>query len=151
MVQVHLSNYVNTIVFCLLASSASLLLLFLMYSTKGYVPYLLTAELGILAIVAYTVGVLLNTVSDTNTDAKVDPTKIDGCPDYYTRDATKGCVNRFVAGDGATYQFTSKVGGTVPAFAGSFTLDAVKANAAVCSDKNYNELPWSDLAAACAT
>lgn len=147
MVQVHLANYVNTIVFCILASSASLLLLFFMYSTKEFVPYLLTAELGILAIVAYTVGVLLNTVTDpTGGDGDNATVKIDGCPDYYTRTAI-GCSNSFVSDDGTTYTFANKEG-SPSAFTATVTIPADTATA--CTDATYNDLPWSDLAAVCA-
>ena len=146
--QVHLANYINTIVFCVLASALSLLLLFVMFNARDYMPYLLSCEIGLLVVVVYTVSKLLNTISDgTGEDASkpstLDAKKVTTCPDYFTRDGDT-CRNQYSV-DNKTYTY---VGTGI----NSISLNAVTDEGSnLCADTTYTNtnIPWVDLQAAC--
>lgn len=145
--QVHLSNYVNTIIFCILASSFSLIMLVVMYNAPSLVPFLLTAELGLLGVVIYLVATLLNTAVDSSSEVNsyFEPKDLSSCPDYFTMEGNKDnaqCTNPRTNG---VYLY-SKGSPQVSLKA----LQSMAGSDDVCAWLKANDnVPWTDLKGAC--
>ena len=151
--------YLNTLIFCLVAKSITVLILVsLVFKPVRKFSYLiLTIELGLVAIIIYSLYSMkkyenqMKTQYDNIMNA---PLSINSCPDYFVKDVQNDqtiCNNSYTTPDGKfTYTF------------GDSTTNTVNIDTTFGTDSSYtdacgkvNTLPftgfaWTDLSSKCA-
>jgi hypothetical protein len=156
-----ITNYINTLIFCIVAKVVTLLLLvLLLFDAAWNFSYLiLTLEVGLIAIIAYTlykVYAYQKAIDKAAAEAATAPPLLNSCPDYFlmsVQDETgnRVCSSTYTTGDGKnTYQFTS-AGVDVPSQDMSRMTDATKAMSALCSaqQNTISGFAWTDLKSRC--
>ncbi len=151
MVSSTTKHFVNTIIFCVLLKFIGLLLMALV--VLGWVPktmvyFLITVEMGIIAIVT------ISLVSITRYEARLkkerdalSKSKLLGlaCPDYHTF-SNNICMSNYTTANGRfTYTFGSNNNVALEDFSG-------KALDYACTYAKYGvDYPWTDMASKCST
>lgn len=156
--------YLNTLVFCLIGGVVSLgLLAMLVYgggTASGFVPFIVTVELGLLSVLIYAFVVLVRNESmDRQRAANAADNKIAAkvCPDYWTlssdpTDNTKDvCVRRYIApattdGPGATTSVFVVQGSNETINLSEFDNQKLSD---VCTKVRAQNTPWTDLRTIC--
>lgn len=143
----HLSNYINTILFAIIASMASLILLFVMYAAPQFVPFLVTAEVGLLGVIIYLVATLMNTVTDYSPQeqSKIDASKI-ACPDYFTvgtNGASTTCTNT------AGFKEASGFDPSTDIDLSSLRSKTDQSDICTFVNRTTRSIPWLDLQTVC--
>ena len=159
-----ISSYINTLIFCIIAKASSLLLFLLLLFRPGWTIswLIITVEVGLITIIAYTLYQLYayqKAIDKAAAEAAKAPAMLDTCPDYFVRsvqDETRDllCDSTYTTPDKKyTYTFTTTSGGA--------PITTQNMSTMVNSSKTLNELctsqsskvqgfSWTDLKARCA-
>jgi hypothetical protein len=156
-----IQNYLNTLIFCIVANAVTIILLGVLFTDFGQtVAYLIiTIEFGLITLIVVSLWQIYKYERDKKKeldDLKKAKVSINTCPDYYTRmvneesrDVT--CKNQYTTPDG-NFEYT---------FATSeFPVDKVFTNnvfSELCtrmkldstSGPNFNDTAWTDIKAKC--
>ena len=172
------NQYINTMVFAVVAGIISLmLLLLLMYASDAvamYSPFIVTVETGLILIIGYAIYEIIayeRRMNGLSQNGTANLIAVDTCPDYWTRENTPagacmgsmlvgptpmGTYNRFVI-LGTSLPSTKTSAGTydtttsVPTVLLSRYNNASVAAActAIAGDTNVNNTPWIDVRSVC--
>lgn len=158
------NNYLNTLIFCIIAKAVTVGLLVLLITDLGwdFVFLIMTIELGLIAIVIYamyTVYKMDKKIKAAKEKYATEKPKMDLCPDYFVRsvvsDETSSsghtvCTNVYTSGDNRyTYTFP-----TTNQTVDLTTLNASQKNMQdMCAnvDKVFDSsgISWTDMKARC--
>ena len=157
-----ITNYINTLIFCIVAKVVTLILLVLLLFDIGwqFSWFILTVEIGLVAIIAYTlykVYAFQKTIDEAAAAASTAPPFLNTCPDYFMMTIQEDtgdriCASKYTTGDGHnTYQFTTPAGTNVPNQDMSSMMDTSKTMSALCTAQNtaITGFSWTDLKARC--
>ena len=155
------SQYVNTMVFCIIAGIISMMLLLLIMSAseriKKLSTFIITVEVGLLVIIVLAIWRLIYYEHKALKQAQTatgNKLSVNSCPDYWTR-YSDTCVNGFSTS--ANPNVTYRVAGTA-------TPADLAAQTSTISLTDYNNLsisdacmkvqaqvqaPWTDVRAVC--
>jgi len=159
-----ITSYINTLIFCIIAKATSLLLFILLLFRPGWAInwLILTVEIGLIAIIVYTLYQLYayqKAIDEAAAAVAKAPAMLDTCPDFFVRsvqDETRDllCNSTYTTPDQKyTYTFTQTSGGEA--------IPTQNMSAMVNSSRTLNELctshiskvagfSWSDLKSRCA-
>lgn len=105
------SQYINTMVFCVVAGIISLMLLLLIMNAsdlvRNYSAYIITVEIGLVLVIVlaiYRIIAYEQRLRKESINGTSNKLNIDSCPDYWTRYGNK-CVNTFDAKPGGPTLF----------------------------------------------
>lgn len=155
-------NYLNTLIFCVVAKTITILVLGLLVfeSVRKYVMFLLTIELGLVVIVIYALYKMAKYDKRMAKEAqqiRLSAMTAVSCPDYFTRGVNEEndgnvCLNEYKTPDGRfiyKYKGDSKID-KIPIdsmFRKKTLEDACKM---VMNDSAvYKSIPWTDLKSKC--
>jgi len=84
------SSYLNTLIFCIVAKAVTvcLLVVLLLESAQKMSYMILTIEIGLICIIAFTlykVAIFQNTLDDMKASSSKKPAALDTCPDYFVK------------------------------------------------------------------
>lgn len=157
----YINNYLNTLIFCIIAKAVSVGLLVLLITDLGwdFVFLIMTVELGLIIIVIYsmyTIYKIDKKIKQAYEDSLKEKPKIETCPDFYVRDvvsdetANNGhtiCKNVYTSGDNRyTYRFP---------YSDNIDLNAINTSAKTITDvcannqHTYDTISWTDFKARC--
>lgn len=162
MAQTGVQNYLNTLIFCVVAKTISILVLgsLVFKQVRPYVMFLLTIELGLVVVIVYSMWKISSyekRMAKAADEIRQSSLMAVSCPDYYTRDVddeqvNNVCTNGYTTPDGTfTYKFVGdKAIDSIPIdnmFRKTILKDACKM---VIHDTDvYSTIPWSDLKPKC--
>lgn len=157
-----ITNYLNTLIFCIIAKAFTVGLLVLLITDLGwdFVFLIMTIEIGLILIVTYaiyTVYKLEKLIKKAKEDLAKQVPNISTCPDFYVRDTIQDdsspnnrhtiCKNEYHSGDKRySYKF---------AMSDPIDLDSLNKQYKTMPDMCYNnqntydKISWTDLKARC--
>jgi hypothetical protein len=153
------SQYINTMVFCIVAGIISSMLLLLVFNAnevvRAYGPLVITVEVGLILIIIIAIWNIIafenkvERAAKSAFDAKLNVTT---CPDYWTQSG-QTCTNTFSPQPNVTYTFF----GTTPLTTMNQTVRTIKLTdynnlsvSQTCSKAYTNNYsPWSQVDAVC--
>ena len=158
-----ISNYLNTLIFCIIAKAVTLLLLILLLFDIGmtFSYAIITVEIGLVAIIAYTlykVYAFQAAIDAAAAAASTAPPFLNTCPDYFVRSiqpetGDQVCSSKYTTSDGKkTYEFTTGVGGAAIADQDmSAMMQGNKAMSTLCNAQQnaVSGFSWTDLKSRC--
>lgn len=108
------SQYINTMVFCIVAGIISLMLLLLVFNANDVVrtfsPLVITVEVGLIFVIILAIWKIIYYERSVESDAKKAydaKLNVTTCPDYWTLSGKK-CRNEFQPHPNVTYRFFGK-------------------------------------------
>ena len=163
-----IQNYLNTLIFCIVAKAVTIILLALLFTRIGseLAYLLLTIELGMILIIVVSLYKIYD-YEKKKKDALEKLLKTDmnlnSCPDYYTRTITTQegidqttCVNKYNSPDGSTsYRFGTSdnefnLENTFNANKDKKTFrDYCARVSSTTATPNFNNIAWTDLKEKC--
>jgi hypothetical protein len=152
----NIENYLNTMIFIILAKGITIALLILLLLEMGqqmsYV--IITVQFGLLAVAAWAIYMIV--VFDRQTEKlkktmATSPAVLETCPDYYVRTYDESdniiCTNVFTTADDR-YTYTMFSGASNLNM--SALLNETKTMEALCNKSSiYAEYPWTEYKAKC--
>jgi hypothetical protein len=153
-------NYINTLIFCIVAKAITIILLGLLFTDIGkqLAYFIITIEFGLISVIIVSIYQIVNYEKKKlgELDAlRVSKVNIQSCPDYYTRrvgdDERAVCENIYISPDNShVYEFSTS----------EFVPDDLFENknfGQVCdrmqtiggSGPNFNDTAWTDIKAKC--
>ena len=157
-----ITSYLNTLIFCIVAKSVTLILLILLLFDIGWAfSYLiLTLEIGLVAIIAwtlYSVYKVQKAIDEAAAAASKQPPMLNTCPDYFVRGIDSEtndqiCSNTYKTSDGkTTYKFTSDGTTAIPTKDMTTMTNGQKTMNSLCTaqQSDVSGFSWSDLKARC--
>ena len=153
-------QYVNTMVFCIIAGIISVMLLVLITTAservRAYSPFIITIEVGlVLIIVAAVVRLIMyeRTQLKSSKLGAQNRLSVNTCPDYWTRTGNT-CVNGFnsLANPSVTYQITGTADANKSEMRTTLSLDDYnnKTIQDACTHvAAHVQAPWTDVRAVC--
>ena len=154
------SQYINTMVFCVVAGIISLMLMLLVFNSneavREYAPLVITIEVGLILIIIAAIWNIIAYERAADAAAKNSfnaQLNVTSCPDYWTQNGLM-CTNSYSPSSTVTY---TMYGNTTPPATGStvatFSLSNYNNNsvAQVCSNvySQSNISPWSQVDSVC--
>ena len=162
------SQYINTMVFAVVAGIISLMLLVLILNAsdmvRNYSPYIITVEVGLVLIIGLAIYRIivyeqsLKKESDNSTNNKLN---VDSCPDYWTRFSGNKCINGYQTPGGPIIRIDGRSDNpSSNILTKSSVIDLTEFNnktiASVCNRVRFdntkaNEIPgpWTDVRSVC--
>lgn len=161
------SNYLNTLIFALVAKTVTLILLVALFFKvmQPFMYFFLTVELGLIVIVTLTLYAIVkydNRMTDEKKRISQSVISVSACPDFYEQvivpsgpDAGNTvCTNKFQTSDNKyTYKYIYT--DTQQTELDSINIDKLVVNKKIteaCAAVNsapYSQMPWTDLRAKC--
>lgn len=149
-----MTNYLNTLIFSIIAKGITVLLLVLLLfkPVRKYAYLILTIEVCLVVIIA----AALITISNYEKDkAKQNETllrskvEVTSCPDYFIKDVTGDgtiCKNTYTTPDG---RFTYTFGGKPINLDTTFQNKTFEQSCAVTTEGDFKLFSWTDLKTKC--
>lgn len=149
------SQYINTMVFCIVAGIISLMLLLLVFNSsdavRAYTPLVITIEVGLIIVIIAAIWNIIayersiDSAAKNSFNARLNVTS---CPDYWTQDGLV-CTNSYSPSPNVKYTMlgTSTLDSKV-----SFSLSNYNnySISQACSNVFYKNLsPWSQVDSVC--
>ena len=157
-----INNYLNTLIFCIIAKAFTVGLLVLLITDLGwdFVFLIMTIEIGLVLIVfyaLYTVYKIEKMLKKAKEDHEKEQPNISTCPDYYVRETIKDdssannghiiCKNVYDTSD-KRYTYTFPMSDTIDLT--SLTKPHKTWNDMCNQNKTkYDNISWTDLKARC--
>ena len=153
-------NYLNTLIFCIVAKAITILLLGLLFTDLGkqLAYFIITIEFGLIAVITVSIYQIMEYEKNKRKELsslRTSKISIQSCPDYFTRrvdhDERAICENKYTSPDNShVYEFST----------GEFAPDDLFENknfGEVCdrmstvggSGPNFNDTAWTDIKAKC--
>lgn len=156
-------NYLNTLIFCVIAKTVTVILLSLLVIEKvRYFTFmLLTIELGLIAIILSSLYVISSyNEKVTKLQEKYGKSKISmlSCPDYYVKTIDDGktyCQDIYKTPDNKyVYKFADSMStNEYKSYAKKIPIDTDKTMDEICQNvttsPEYNELSWTSIKSKC--
>ena len=152
------SQYMNTMVFAVVAGVISLLLLLLIMrasdTVRQYSAFVITLEIGLVIIICTAVYRIISFERAQLAAQKAGFTTtmpVSTCPDYWTRGGGDVCVNTFNADPRYSYRMTGVDANTAQVQIKLGDYDG-RSIADVCSRVKANvKAPWTDVKSVCSS
>ena len=152
------SQYINTMVFCIVAGIISLMLLLLVLNSSdvvgAYTPLVITIEVGLIIIIIAAIWKIISYEHDVFVAAKNSYNarlNVTSCPDYWTQNGLV-CTNSYSPSANTTFTMF----GTLPPAPNAAPVRFSLSNynnysvAQACSNVYYKNLsPWSQVDSVC--
>ena len=152
------SQYINTMVFCVVAGIISLMLLLLIMNAnealREFSPFVITVEVGLILIVVVAIYKIIAYERRTRQAAKNSYNSrlyVNTCPDYWTQ-VGLNCNNTFVPVDKSNIGFEIKGKPNSPNSNDSFSLatfNNLSVQKACVEARKMINSPWTDVDAVC--
>jgi len=157
-----ISGYLNTLIFCIIAKAITLFLLILLLFEIGWAFsfLILTIEIGLVAIIAFTlykVYQFQKDIDDIAAKASTAAPFLDICPDYFVRSVDESnnnivCKSKYTTPDKKKeYTFTDTSSVAVPDKDMTKMVTDNKTFTALCTAQNSEIVgfSWTDLKSRC--
>lgn len=151
------SQYMNTLVFAVVAGIISLMLMLLvMYaseSVREYSVFIVTVEIGLVLIIAVAIYRIIAFERRHSTAMKIGPEMklpVSTCPDYWTNVDGDLCVNTFnVSGQNYRYRITGDAKAKPDQNVRISDYNGQQINKACILARAKVTAPWTDVKAVC--
>jgi hypothetical protein len=155
-------NYLNTLIFCVVAKTITVLVLGLLVfpAVRRYAMFLLTIEVGLVLIIFHAMWKISSYDKRMAKEAeqiRTSSMNAVSCPDYYTRGVDEEnvnviCTNKYATPDGRLeYKFKTDASIDVIPIDDIFRKKTLEdACKLVVTDTDmYNSIPWTDIKSKC--
>lgn len=152
-------NYLNTLIFCIVAKAITIILLALLFTDLGasLAYMILTIEIGLVVIIFVALVQIQAYEKKKLKDVEASLTAksaITSCPDYYIRGVTDEntilCTNTYETPDGAyKYEFATEPFSIDTVFKDMTNADACSRVTQSNSTPNFTQSAWTDLKERC--
>lgn len=157
-----IENYLNTLIFSIIAKAVTIVLLILVFTEVGQLVawLLITIELGLILIIV--TALISITKYDKNKKEQLEKflksnVYTTTCPDYHTRvidqESASKCINEYNSPDRSTYKFKSRTFELEPLYWDKLNKKQLPFNE-LCtnmqkSTSNLEKVAWTDLKEKC--
>lgn len=152
----HVSNYVNTIIFCVVLKIISIIVLAIVlfnFAHPWIIYVFVTVEIGVIVIITMSLVTIASYEKRKTKEANnLMSSRLDNlmCPDYHTRTEGNVCVSNYTTGDGRyTYTFANGSNVLLDNYANKQLKTVCTMYDNETSVKGISHFPWTYINAKC--